>query len=99
MFSSRFLCFLVTRYTWKKVVEVAKDLSGKDNLSFAIGDQESLHGLADFLGLGEQNEDVAVAIWGANNTRYPMLDEDFSEENLRDFVQSYLDKKLKPYVK
>lgn len=78
-------------------MNVAKDFRGK-NLTFTIGDVGSLEGLDQFLGVGDLSEDVLVSIWAGNNSRYP-LKEEFSEDALREHVQSYLDGKAEPYLK
>ena len=66
-------------------------------MSFAIANEADFEVDMKKLGLSDWGDDIAVGIWASRNTRYPMK-EDLSSDSLREFVQEFLNKKLKPHL-
>jgi len=85
----------MTQFWRKKVVEVAKSYP---NVQFAVGDEESYTEKLKELGLAESGEDINVGFFDESGRKYAMSDE-FSEENLADFVDSCLKGEIKPILK
>lgn len=78
------------------MLPVAKEYQGK--LTFAMSNEEEyIHELTE-LSMADWGEEVAVAIWEGRKRRYAMK-EDFTTENVQDFVSDYFAGKLKPIVK
>ena len=83
-------------YWREKLLPVAKEHQGK--LTVAISnEQEYINELKD-LTLADWGEEVAVAIWAGRKLRYAMKD-DFTTENVQDFVSDYFANKLRPVIK
>jgi protein disulfide-isomerase A4 len=51
------------------------------------------------LGLHESGEDINVALYDKQERKFNMLDEEFSEESLTDFIENFQAGKLKPVLK
>ena len=80
------------------IASVAKDFkTSNPELSFAIANEADFEVDMKKLGLSDWGDDIAVGIWASRNTRYPMK-EDLSSDSLREFVQEFLNKKLKPHL-
>lgn len=60
-------------------------------------EEEYIHELKE-LSLADWGEEVAVAIWAGRKQRYAMRD-DFTTENVQDFVSDYFANKLQPVIK
>lgn len=85
-----------TQYWRNKVLTVAKEFP---DILFAVANEEtSEEGLKD-LGLSESGEDVNVGIYDSSGRRYAMVDEEFNEDTLTEFVKDFLAGKLKPVIK
>ena len=79
-----------TQYWRNKVVEVANEYR---DFTFAIADEEEYEKQLEDFGLDDSGEDVNVALVDEKLRRYVMEDE-FSEDSLRDFIEAYKNGKL-----
>ena len=79
----------VTQYWRNKILEVAKEFP---NVQVAVGDEESYAEKLKDLGLSESGEDVNVGLFDDKEQKYAMQEE-FSQDALREFVQAFLDGK------
>jgi protein disulfide-isomerase A4 len=77
--------FSGTQYWRNKVVEVANDYPG---FTFAIADEEEYSNRLKDFGLDDSGEDVNVALLDEKERKYK-LDDEFSEDSLRDFLDAY----------
>ncbi|XP_028412228.1 protein disulfide-isomerase A4-like [Dendronephthya gigantea] len=84
-----------TQYWRNKVVEVANDYR---EFKFAIADEEDYSNRLKDFGLDDSGEDVNVALLDKNEGKYKM-DDEFTEESLRDFLDAYKNGELKPEIK
>lgn len=78
------------------MLPVAKEYQGKLTVAMS-NEEEYLHELKE-LSLADWGEEVAVALWAGKRQRYAMR-EDFTTENVQEFVSDYFAGKLKPVVK
>ncbi|XP_046846984.1 protein disulfide-isomerase A4-like isoform X2 [Xenia sp. Carnegie-2017] len=84
-----------TQYWRSKVVEVANDYR---DFTFVIADEEDYADRLKDFGLDDSGEDVNVALFGEKDKKYKM-EEEFSEDSLRDFLDSYKNNELEPVIK
>jgi protein disulfide isomerase family A protein 3 len=87
-----------TNYWRNRVLKVAKEFKRK--VHFAVSDKESFGNELDEFGLGERKDEKAPLVTGhgANGMKYPMNDE-FSVENLKKFVEEFQAGKVEPFMK
>ena len=57
---------------------------------FAVAEEAQFEEKLKKAGLDDSGEEVNVVIVDSNERHYPMVDEEFSEDTLDDFIQSYL---------
>jgi len=88
---------IATSYWHNLVASVAKDYV-KQDLTFAISNEEDYQEEIKLLGLEDWGEDVTVGIFASNNVRYPMWEELYPD-SLREFVDKFFDDDLKPYLR
>ncbi|XP_066932342.1 protein disulfide-isomerase A4-like [Clytia hemisphaerica] len=86
----------ITQFWRSKVVEVAKEFP---DVQFAVANEEDSEGRLKDLGLTESGEDVNVGAYDAAGRRYALVDEEFSEDTLTEFVEEFLKGNLKPVIK
>lgn len=60
------------------------------DVQFAVANEESFEGRLKELGLDESGEDVNVGAYDAAGRRYALVDEEFSEDTLTEFVEDFL---------
>ncbi|XP_055937281.1 protein disulfide-isomerase A4-like [Argiope bruennichi] len=78
-----------TQLIRKEVAKVAKDYKGK--VTFAVSNENEYEDELQTLNLDDSGEDVNVGFFDAKNVKYRMEPvEDFSEEELRTFVEDVL---------
>lgn len=68
------------------------------NISFVIANEEDFLTEIKIMGLEDWGEDISVGIFAPNNVRYPMKEELYPD-TLREFVNSFLDGDLEPYLR
>lgn len=78
------------------MLPVAKEHQGK--LTVAMSNEQEYSNELNELSLADWGEEVAVAIWAGRRQRYAMK-EDFTTENVQDFVSDYFAHKLRPIIK
>ena len=78
------------------MLPVAKEYQGKLTIAMS-NEQEYINELKE-LSLADWGEEVAVAIWAGRRQRYAMK-QDFTTENVQDFVSDYFATKLQPVIK
>ena len=78
------------------MLPVAKKYQGKLTVAMS-NEEEYIHELKE-LSLADWGEEVAVAIWAGKRQRYAFK-EDFTTENLQDFVSDYFAGKLQRVIK
>lgn len=83
-------------YWREKLLPVAKEYQGR--LVVAISNEEEYINELKELSLADWGEEVAVGIWAGRRQRYAMR-EDFTTDNVQDFVSDYFADKLQPVVK
>lgn len=76
----------MTEFWRSKVINVAKD---HPDILFAVANEESFEERLKDLGLSESGEDVNVGIYDSQGRRFALVDEEFSEDTLEQFVQDY----------
>jgi len=82
---------------WRnKVLSVARKYP---DMLFAVAEEAQFEEKLKKAGLDDSGEEVNVVIVDSNERHYPMVDEEFSEDTLDDFIQSYLNGEVKPVVK
>lgn len=86
----------LTQYWREKVLRVAKEFP---DIQFAVANEESFEEKMKEFGLHESGEDINVGLYDTDNRRFAMVDEEFSEDSLTEFVESWKDGKLKPILK
>ena len=79
--------FLVTQFWRNKVLAVAKEFP---DIQFAVANEESFEERLKELGLSESGEDVNVGLYDNAGRRYALVDEEFSEDTLTEFVEDFL---------
>ena len=77
----------MTQFWRNKVLSVAKEFP---DIQFAVAKEENFEGRLKDLGLIESGEDVNVGLYDQLGRRYAMVDEDFSEDSLTEFVEEFL---------
>lgn len=92
-----FSCCAATTYWHGIIATVANDFKEQD-ISFAIADEVAFPTDIKVLGMDDWGEDIIVGIFAPHNLRYPMKEELYPD-TLREFVQSFLDGELKPYLR
>lgn len=85
-----------TNYWRNRVLKVAKDFAGKLNFAIAAKD-EFQHELNEY-GYDFVGDKPVVVARDAKNLKYA-LKEEFSVDNLQDFVEKLLEGELEPYIK
>ncbi|XP_065053857.1 protein disulfide-isomerase A4-like [Rhopilema esculentum] len=85
----------MTQYWRNKVVEVAHSYP---DIQFAVADEESYAEKLKELGLAESGEDVNVGFFDKKGLKYAM-DDEFSEDDLKEFIDSCLKGDVKPILK
>merc|ERR1712150_181706 len=85
-----------TQFWREKVLRVAKEYP---EISFAVADEETFEDKLKEFGLTESGEDVNVGLYDEQNRRFAMVDEEFSEESLTEFIEDWKKGKLKPILK
>ena len=98
-FVTRVFCYVLaaTLYWHNLIASVAKDFV-KEDLSFAISNEDDFPTDIKVMGLEDWGEDVSVGIFAPNNVRYPMWEELYPD-SLREFVNKFFAKKLKPFLR
>ena len=86
----------MTQFWREKVSRVAKEFP---DVLFAVADEESFEAKIKELGLSDSGEDVNVGLYDDQNRKYALVDEEFSEDSLTEFVESWKKGKLKPILK
>lgn len=76
----------MTEFWRSKVIDVAKN---HPDLLFAVANEENFEDRLKELGLSESGEDVNVGIYDEQGRRYALVDEEFSEDTLEEFVQDF----------
>ena len=80
------ICFSVTQFWRNKVLTVAKEYT---DIQFAVADETGFETKLSDLKLSESGEEVNVAIYDENDYRYALVDEEFSEETLEEFIEDF----------
>ena len=80
----------------REAVPVAKEYQGR--LTVAMSNEEEYVNELKELSLADWGEDVAVGIWAGKRQRYAMR-EDFTTDNVQEFVSHYFANKLHPEIK
>ncbi|XP_070543063.1 protein disulfide-isomerase A3-like [Ptychodera flava] len=89
-----------TNYWRNRVMKVAKNFEGQ-SINFAIASSSEFSHELESFGLGDSSGDLPLAAIVTNEGhKYPMKEE-FTRDGkaLQEFIQSYLDGKLTPYLK
>ncbi|XP_015913469.2 protein disulfide-isomerase A4 [Parasteatoda tepidariorum] len=87
-----------TQLIRKEVVKVAKDYKAK--ITFAISNENEFEDELNQLGLADSGEDVNVGYYESAKIRYRMEPvEDFSADELREFVRDVLAGNVKKHIK
>ena len=73
----------MTQFWRNKVLTVAKKYP---EIQFAVADETGFETKLSDLKLSESGEEVNVAIYDDNDYRYALVDEEFSEETLEEFI-------------
>ena len=76
----------VTQFWREKVLRVAKEYP---DILFAVADEESCGEKLKEFGLAESGEDVNVGLYDEHNRKFAMVDEEFSEDALKEFIDSW----------
>jgi len=85
-----------TQFWRNKVLNVAKEFP---DIQFAVANEENFEGRLKELGLVESGEDVNVGLYDDSGRRYAMVDEEFSEDSLTEFLEEFRKGNLKPIIK
>ncbi|XP_071957938.1 protein disulfide-isomerase A4-like [Antedon mediterranea] len=81
----------------KKLLDVAKDYK---DLTFAIADEEEFKDQLKELELDDSGEEISIGIWGNDKKKFRMdPEEDFDDEELREFIDDWKKGKVDPVVK
>ena len=88
--------FVGLLYWREKLLPVAKEYQGR--LTVAMSNEEEYVNELKELSLADWGEDVAVGIWAGKRQRYAMR-EDFTTDNVQEFVSHYFANKLHPEIK
>ena len=76
-----------TQFWRQKVLEVAND---HRDITFAIANEQDFQAQLKDFGLDDSGEEINVGCFDDKNRKYPMEpDEEFSEDSLREFVESF----------
>ncbi|OAF69158.1 hypothetical protein A3Q56_03101 [Intoshia linei] len=88
-----------TQYWRNQVLETAKKF--KKLVTFVIIDDTKMSEEASNFGFGDTSYDFNVGILAEGEVKYRLEEEldEWSDETVSDFVEAFLDKKLKPYYK
>jgi len=86
----------LTQYWREKVLRVAREYP---DIQFAVANEESFEEKLKQLGLHESGEDVNVGLYDEQDRKFALVDEEFSEESLTEFIDSWKAGKLKPILK
>jgi len=86
----------ITQFWRNKVLAVAKE---NPDMLFAVADETGFESKLKELGLSESGEDVNVGIYDANGYRYALVDEEFNDETLEEFIEEFKKGKVKPTIK
>lgn len=87
-----------TQLVRKEVAKVAKDYKGK--VTFAVSNENEYEDELQALNLDDSGEDVNVGFFDVNNVKYRMEPvEDFSEEELRTFVEDVIAGNIGKHIK
>jgi len=84
-----------SNYWRNRVIKVAKDFI--DGVTFAVSSSEEYAHELEQLGLARE-EEVVAGLFDKQGKKYSMADK-FSVDNLRKFVQQFVDGELEPYIK
>ena len=76
----------MTQFWRNKVLTVAKKYP---EIQFAVADETGFETKLSDLKLSESGEEVNVAIYDDNDYRYALVDEEFSEETLEEFIEEF----------
>ena len=76
----------MTQFWRNKVLTVAKEYP---EMQFAVADETGFETKLSELKLSESGEEVNVAIYDENDYRYALVDEEFSEETLVEFIEEF----------
>lgn len=91
--TSIFLINTETQLIRKEVAKVAKDYKGR--ITFAVSNEEEFEEDLKQLNLDDSGEDVNVGFFESESIRYRMEPvEDFSAEELKNFIEDVLDGNL-----
>jgi len=87
-----------TNYYLNRLKKVAEDKNFQNKLLFAIANKATFRDELDRVGL--TSEEFGIVIDDKpNNLRYKYTGSEFNVQNLQSFVNDYINKKLKPYIK
>jgi protein disulfide-isomerase A4 len=86
----------LTQYWREKVLRVAREYP---DIQFAVANEESYEEKMKELGLHESGEDVNVGLYDEQERKFALIDEEFSEESLTEFIDTWKKGKLKPILK
>lgn len=76
----------MTQYWREKVLRVAREYP---DIQFAVANEESFEEKLKQLGLHESGEDVNVGLYDEQDRKFALVDEEFSEESLTEFIDSW----------
>ena len=68
------------------MLAVAKEFP---DTQFAVAQEESFEGRLKELGLTESGEDVNVGLYDESGRRFAMVDEEFNEDTLTEFLEEF----------
>lgn len=76
----------MTQFWREKVLRVAKEYP---DILFAVADEESFEVKLKEFGLTDSGEDVNVGLYDEQNRRFALVDEEFSEDSLTEFIEEW----------
>jgi len=86
----------LTQYWREKVIRVAREYP---DILFAVANEESYEDKMKEFGLTESGEDVNVGLYDEQDRKFALIDEEFSEDSLTEFIDQWKKGKLKPILK
>jgi len=86
----------LTQFWREKVLRVAREYP---DITFAVANEESFEEKMKEFGLHESGEDVNVGLYDDQERKFALIDEEFSEESLTEFIDTWKKGKLKPILK
>jgi len=86
----------LTQFWREKVLRVAREFP---DITFAVANEESFEDKLKEFGLHESGEDVNVGLYDEQDRKFALIDEEFSEDSLTEFIETWKKGKLKPILK